>query len=29
MWDDQFIQLTVETNNEGWITLGGFLAFWT
>lgn len=28
-WDDQLISLTVETNPEGWITLNGFLAFWT
>ena len=28
-WDDQLISLTVETNQDGWITLSGFLAFWS
>lgn len=28
-WDEQLIAVTVETNGEGWITLPGFLAFWT
>lgn len=28
-WDEQLIALTVEINAEGWITLTGFLAFWT
>ncbi len=28
-WDEQLIALTVDTNSEGWVTLSGFLAFWT
>jgi hypothetical protein len=28
-WDEQLIAVTVETNIDGWITLAGFLAFWT
>ena len=28
-WDDQLIALTVETNQRGWITMNGFLAFWS
>ncbi|XP_003388429.2 PREDICTED: mitochondrial Rho GTPase 1-A-like [Amphimedon queenslandica] len=28
MWDD-LISHTVDTNNKGWVTLEGFLAFWT
>ena len=28
-WDEQLITNTVETTDEGWITMTGFLAFWT
>jgi Ras family protein T1 len=29
MWDDQLVSVTVETNNKGWITMNGFLAYWS
>ena len=28
-WDEQLIINTVDTTTEGWITMSGFLAFWT
>lgn len=28
-WDEELIANTVDTTGDGWITMSGFLAFWT